>query len=212
MSSTTTNSIPTHTPLNSSPFDQNDGGGNTDFFGFLIAFAALLIVLMGCGMGSRRRFVARRRAMLAEVDPWAFVPPTRQPEPKYWEPPLTKGGDDWTMIMPLSVAVLHDIDAERGVPRRPRETPRNTSSFFPLSSWVPFIRANLGTSSRRKKPTEDPEACENEKPPNDLEVQVAVLIAMPSLPRPSNDDESAWERLAEYQIGAVRVRWEGGTT
>jgi hypothetical protein len=99
MSSTSTipdPSIPTHTDSSN-----NNGGGTVDFFGFVVAFVALLLVFVVCGLASRRRFVARQRAILA--DPWAFVAPVRQKEPKYWELSVAPGGSYWRATMVSSV-------------------------------------------------------------------------------------------------------------
>lgn len=46
--------------------------GANYFFGFLITFVALLLIFLGCGVGSRQRAAARRRAMLMSgLDAWA---------------------------------------------------------------------------------------------------------------------------------------------
>ena len=94
--SPTTSSLadtPTSTP-------KTNGGSTINFFGFLIAVVAVMVILMVCGLGSRRRFVARRRAMLADLDPWVYTMPVRQTEPKYWEPSLVSSrAGDWSIIM-----------------------------------------------------------------------------------------------------------------
>ena len=64
---------PTFTSL---PPDSDDNGGMARganyFFGFLITFIVLLVLFVACGVGSRRRFVARRdAAMMAQLEPWA---------------------------------------------------------------------------------------------------------------------------------------------
>jgi hypothetical protein len=98
---TTSSDTSTPTPTGFEDPSNVGKGGSTDFFGFLIAFVALVLVFVVCGLGSRRRFVARRRAILtsADMDPWAFAPPVHQTEPKYWEPSLVPGGDEWSAIM-----------------------------------------------------------------------------------------------------------------
>ena len=67
----------------------NISGGNTQrgasyFFGFLITFVVLLLIFVGCGVISRRRFSARQRARFEwNMEPWAertregigYVPP-----------------------------------------------------------------------------------------------------------------------------------------
>lgn len=58
--------------------------GASYFFGFLITFVVLLLIFVGCGVVSRRRFAARRRARFEwDMEPWAeriggdvgYVPP-----------------------------------------------------------------------------------------------------------------------------------------
>jgi hypothetical protein len=61
---------------NGSTSGDSDGGGLGSrganyFFGFLITFVVLLFIFIGCGIGSHRRIVARRNAMLAGArEPW----------------------------------------------------------------------------------------------------------------------------------------------
>lgn len=74
---TITSTTPSPSPTNPLP-GVNDGGnggsgqrGANYFFGFLITFVVLLLIFVGCGIGSRRRFLARRNAALfAGLDPW----------------------------------------------------------------------------------------------------------------------------------------------
>jgi len=73
---------------------ESDGGPNNSgastqhgasyFFGFLITFVVLLLIFVGCGVVSRRRFSARQRARFEwNMQPWAermeegvgYVPP-----------------------------------------------------------------------------------------------------------------------------------------
>lgn len=68
---------PTFTfPTETNGSDNGDSGGLGSrganyFFGFLITFVVLLLIFIGCGIGSRRRFVARRNAMLVGAyEPW----------------------------------------------------------------------------------------------------------------------------------------------
>lgn len=59
--------------------------GASYFFGFLITFVVLLLVFVGCGVLSRRRFIARRRRRFDwDMEPWTetmqggnvgYVPP-----------------------------------------------------------------------------------------------------------------------------------------
>jgi hypothetical protein len=46
--------------------------GASYFFGFLITFVVLLLIFVGCGVVSRRRFSARQRARFEwDMEPWA---------------------------------------------------------------------------------------------------------------------------------------------
>lgn len=147
--------------------------------------------------------------MLADVDRWAFAPPVRQEQPKYWEPSLVPGGGDWSTTMPLSVSVLHDEAEVHDRRQVPRELPPQTFSVFPLSSWIPFVRANSGAPRPLGKLPEVAGGHQVEKSPDNLEVQVEVMITLPSTTRSLSDEESNRHRLPEYQIGSVRVLWEG---
>ncbi len=56
----------------------DDGGGMqrgaSYFFGFLITFVVLLVIFVGCGILSRRRFLARRRRRFDwDMEPWTEV-------------------------------------------------------------------------------------------------------------------------------------------
>lgn len=81
----------------STPTSTADAGGGDDgslaqrganyFFGFLITFVVLLLVFVGCGIGTRRRYLARRQAALfGNLDPWGSPYPTvEQKEPLLYE-------------------------------------------------------------------------------------------------------------------------------
>lgn len=76
--------------------------GANYFFGFLITFVALLLIFVGCGVGSRRRTAARRRAMMLNgMDGWGDGTGAgiTQTEPSFWEPKFADGGDRWDAIM-----------------------------------------------------------------------------------------------------------------
>ncbi|TFK32329.1 hypothetical protein BDQ12DRAFT_692628 [Crucibulum laeve] len=73
--------------------------GANYFFGFLITFVALLLIFVGCGIGTRRRIVARRNTAFYEtVDPWGniiHVNPGTQHKPAMYEPLILEGGEKW---------------------------------------------------------------------------------------------------------------------
>jgi hypothetical protein len=84
--SSTSQPVPSDPPRDVAP-DGDNGGmqrGASYFFGFLITFVVLLLLFVGCGVVSRRRFAARRRAHFEfNMQPWAervggdvgYVPP-----------------------------------------------------------------------------------------------------------------------------------------
>src|SRR5262245_20603756 len=90
------------TPTPSPSMTSNDNGPGpmsknaNYFFGFLIAFVALLLLLISCGFASRR-FAYRRRMMALEMgiadtaitwpdgNPWQLGDVTEQNIPMHWE-------------------------------------------------------------------------------------------------------------------------------
>jgi hypothetical protein len=98
MSSSTQVSF-TPTPSPSQTNGSNPGPMSKDanyFFGFLIAFVALLLLLVSCGFASRR-FAYRRRMAALEMgldgtagpwrddDPWQLGSVTQQSRPMHWD-------------------------------------------------------------------------------------------------------------------------------
>lgn len=101
MSSTFTPTF-TASPSNSpSPTDGGNNGGDSDmqhganyFFGFLITFVVLLLLFIGCGIGSRRRFAQRRALFLATLDPqWGMPKEILPPRPSFFEMPFVISDD-----------------------------------------------------------------------------------------------------------------------
>jgi len=113
--------------------DDNGGGGGglanrgaNYFFGFLITFVVLLLVFVGCGIGSRRRYLARREAMFVDnMEPWAVpggmggVASIHGPAnveykpPILYEPPyelLSSGDNRWGDIKVRSDLCATDVD------------------------------------------------------------------------------------------------------
>ena len=50
-------------------------GGANYFFGFLFLFAVILLILVGCGIGTRRRLLSRRANPLTSLEPWSSSNP-----------------------------------------------------------------------------------------------------------------------------------------
>lgn len=121
----TTNSIPL--PSNSfvptftgPPASTQTGGGSQGvnyFFGFLIAFIALLLFFVGCGFGARRSMMRNRRlhqrlndtGMVfgnASVDGLLLRNRETLKEPVFWERPFQKGISQWELMMPLTATIV----------------------------------------------------------------------------------------------------------
>jgi len=165
------------TPSSSSqppPPTSNDSGamqrGANYFFGFLITFVALLLIFVGYGVGTRRRFAARRRAAwAANFGPWGDGEGsmTDQPQPAFWEPFLTTGGDKWsTMLVSAGLVVnssylklidwfyflssryqLHCCDQQRK-----RNSPYETPPHYTEYPYLFLLFANPKTQIRAKLP------------------------------------------------------------
>lgn len=210
----------------------NDDGTNSGsthaaganyFFGFLITFIVLLLVFIGCGFGSRRR-LARRRAMFlndSEVGPWAGLrAEIAQKEPLLWEPRLAKGGGTWSEIMvshyrvcirlvlmrclsqPLSITVLQPTDVED------KTASATTSSFlglpaFSFSYWIPGSRS-------ASNPKVDGAGAVGEMPTEPVELQLAVMIALPSDKKSTSVDSAVGPN--ECQFGVIHIPLQGDQT
>ena len=79
----------------------NSGGGSSMqrganyFFGFLITFVILLLIFIGCGIGTRRRFAQRRALFLATLDPqWGMPKEILPPRPSLFETPFVVSDSD----------------------------------------------------------------------------------------------------------------------
>jgi hypothetical protein len=110
--------------------------------------------------------------------------------------------------------VLHDEAEVHEKRKAPREAPPAAFSFFPLNSWflwVPFVRTDPGAPRPFGKLPEARGGHQTEKPPENLEVQVEVVIVLPLAPKSLSDKESDRLIIQEYQIGSMRVLWKGGT-
>ncbi|PFH45394.1 hypothetical protein AMATHDRAFT_88828 [Amanita thiersii Skay4041] len=129
--------LPSLAPTINTTNTTNGSGGNSDggrsrgasyFFGFLIAFIALLLFFIGCGVGARRRLLNRRRRLhvfFGDINnsgdvPWFAADANASldgffgrdndaklediKEPLFWDRGFSKGGEFWdSMIVRLSV-------------------------------------------------------------------------------------------------------------
>jgi len=129
--------------------------GASYFFGFLITFVVLLLVFVGCGVLSRRRFIARRRSRFDwDMEPWTE---TTQGGNIGYVPPLllersfikARSESYWRDLVPLAALV---------VPSRQRNFPgtgggiappsRSTNNYSPLRNRGPDGDQNLAAIAR----------------------------------------------------------------
>ncbi|KAF9010103.1 hypothetical protein BDQ17DRAFT_1347553 [Cyathus striatus] len=223
MSSTTANDPTSTTPFSAptvSPTPTDDGGGGgmargaNYFFGFLITFVVLLLIFVACGIGSRRRFIARRRAMLlGDFDPWGVEDGT-QPRhiqhvpPKFFEPAIIKGGVAWDSVMPLAASFIpklkerddsNDTAEDRHLSPVPTTAPtRQPRRFLPSFAFHSGIHR-----SGRKAEQEEKEKDSELDPPDEMGVTVMIVMPTPHDKLPHNEGH----RLPEYQLGTARVPW-----
>lgn len=193
----------------------NDGGGMARganyFFGFLITFVALLLIFVGCGVGTRRR--ARNRGAAFMLD-WS-VPNVAPLEPRFYEGYLEKphGEHVWADVMPVSATILRpqaDEPASSSTSGPPPPPPRS-----PWRTWLDRVRRRpphrSASSEARHSEDADRKASQRRPatpPPADETMQITMMIAMPAPPRHPNDTTPDDERpLDEYQLGVLQAPW-----
>lgn len=115
--------------------------GASYFFGFLITFVVLLLIFVGCGVVSRRRFSARARARFEwDMEPWAerledgvgYIPPVLL-EKSFIS---ARHGSHWRDLTPLAALVVSPRQTKRssgGVNDVPSSPPLPASNQTPLS-------------------------------------------------------------------------------
>ncbi|THV04746.1 hypothetical protein K435DRAFT_790750 [Dendrothele bispora CBS 962.96] len=181
--------------------------GANYFFGFLVTFIALLLLFIGCGLGSRRR-LNRRRGLFGDFGNWDSRSEVGEPvpEPELIEPYLQKGGEIWSRIQPLSTNLVPSKPPSgflRPVPPPMVRSPsRNPAAIHGLSlpTWRPGLP--IVTDREKKMDTKD----KIDTWAGQSEMQVAVMIAMPSRSRPPDADNE--RNPVEYQIGVAYVPWD----
>ncbi|KAK1226744.1 hypothetical protein PQX77_010289 [Marasmius sp. AFHP31] len=217
MSSTTLPDFPapTSTPVPGGNDNGPSNRGANYFFGFLITFVALLLIFIGCGIGTRRRL--QRNGGLLDFDSWGDEQPgSTQAEPRLLEPKLTKGGEKWSSIQPLSTSLLsksqllsvekksdeNSSSNARPLPpvRMPSSNP-NAIHGLSLPVWVSQHRET-------KEERNDSDSTSGAQPGHDV-MQVALLVEMPTQHRESIEGDES--HLHEYQLGVAQLSWDGGT-
>ncbi|ESK88603.1 hypothetical protein Moror_3101 [Moniliophthora roreri MCA 2997] len=223
MSSTNPNSTvsftladsPTPTPTSSGHDSNNNrqapNRGANYFFGFLITFIALLLLFIGCGIGTRRR-LQRRRGLL-DLGVWGDTQSViaAQEEPQFLEPKFVKFvGGTWSSIQPLSTSLISfqsspESEETKKVPSRP-DPPTRMPSPNPIAYHGLSLPVWSSTARASKSEGE-----ESPRLTSDL-MQVAVMISMPSTSHVENISPDDEQPLPEYQLGVARIPWEHGRT
>lgn len=204
------------------PGGVNNGGmqkGANYFFGFLIAFIALLLVFVGCGVGTRRRFMMRRGVMgdwAGPASPYNESAP--QKEPLFVESWLKKGGDRWK-TMTVSSSLCSGRQFADGMQPlsttaiRPRpKTPEPSITPLPvttLSSFRQLIPHPHFPFRRHLPPSTVVKQESLETAPSPESLAVAVMIAMPIQKSDVEHQHQEDEPLPEYSFGVAQVDWRG---
>ncbi|KAG7095451.1 hypothetical protein E1B28_006195 [Marasmius oreades] len=217
------------------PFPGASNRGANYFFGFLITFIALLLLFIGCGIGTRRRL--QRNGRLLDFSPWddSSGGAVNLIEPHLIEPRLTdlKDGEfrSWASIQPLSSSMIppssspteqnphndandhhhnHNSRPAGSSPAPVRMPSSNPTAYHGLSLpvWLPAQREREMASKDEAGPDETDNGCL----PKGFDIlQVAVLVAMPSQ---HQHEKKALEDdpplLQEYQFGVAQVSWDEG--
>jgi len=220
----TTSSTSSSTATSSSTGGSSGGNSSANyFFGFLITFIALLLIFVGCGIGSRRGFRIHTGGAWDEAVQRAKIV-EKQTRPAFWETWLKNLDDQeswrWRAIMPISATLM------RGDPNS-RIKEEETSGYSEESATSDGVVAPVSISGLRPRALRSliPGRRKNKIPDKPdgppKSVQVAVMIAMPSPTRLNNNtsvmEGSSQQRqqpstgeLGEYQIGVISVPWEHG--
>jgi len=230
----TTFSLPSTSTTASTPSSTNvaatgNGAANNNgmqrgasyFFGFLITFIALLLIFIGCGVSTRRRF-ARRRQLFAvtELD-WGAPGATNieQERPGLYDPWLAKGDVYWDSMKPLSAVAILPTDAA-GISLPPSKTAQQSvlermrhRIFHP--HLFGFSHTHRG--EREASLVADPALSEAKTTPvstaaspDMLEVTVMIAMPAPHATRSTRNSSGHDEKLLdEYVFGVSRIDWKG---
>ncbi|KAF8490036.1 hypothetical protein JB92DRAFT_3011186 [Gautieria morchelliformis] len=169
--------MPQQTIVNAHNNSPNVPSTSSLLFGFLISFLALFITLMGCGLATRYVRDRRRQRLATESD--LLVVTQRCRKPALWDVWAVPGHGKWEDMMPLSVELRTTSPSPpASLDRRQRE----------LSYAEQFLYQRFGrevwyfASPLRRTPSRNdvPQASRPNKVEEPVDLQVAVLIAMPS--------------------------------
>ncbi|TCD66922.1 hypothetical protein EIP91_000761 [Steccherinum ochraceum] len=149
-SSSASSSTSTGQPSSTSSPPPNTGNaltpGSSIPFSFLIAFIALFLFFLGCGLGTRRAALVLRRN-LGLSDPASSPGSRRQAaKPEIWDawPEMDEkgaAGEKWDMVQPLAATYIREKAEEEAVPHSPLS--RQPTAAFPYAAVRP-VHSGLG--------------------------------------------------------------------
>ncbi|KAF8547032.1 hypothetical protein OG21DRAFT_1517682 [Imleria badia] len=205
------------------------------FFGFVITFVVLLLLFIGCGIGSWRRFrlvgtawderlqdmegspfSTRKRGRRRLVRPMLSETWTHPPKASTRRA-LSASSEQhkWESIQPISAAFVWTRSKLLTGARRPSAstappTPPREDDGLERQGVVATLRSYV--FPRRPRCDQRPNPPPVTRPPPEA-IQVVVMIAMPSPPsltsrRPTDKPRCVGQSgVGEYQIGVVRIPW-----
>ncbi|KIJ61594.1 hypothetical protein HYDPIDRAFT_31199 [Hydnomerulius pinastri MD-312] len=195
MSSSSLPSTPTTSPSPTTTSDTSSEPTITSanyFFGFIITFVVLLLLFVGCGVGSRRRFAFIRTAwddrLLAQDEDDRGVLGERRRRgrgrrlvhPVFWEtwvyPGLAKGGGavSWETVQPISAAFV----------RSPVSTSGDRTKTIPGTGDVAPGPSHNSTPA--SPPPPPPPPSQSQSPPQNISTSLNYLFRRPRPRRTSS--------------------------
>jgi len=220
-------------PPTGSPSANSSVASANYFFGFVITFIVLLLLFVGCGIGSWRRFrpiSAVWGERFQDVDGTSFSPRKRGRRrlvrpvlSELWTHPqvvmhpapgASSSKAKWEGVQPIAAAFVWSRSALSAYARR-----LNTSTT-PGRGNDDSVRGVVATLRsyvllRRPRYDHPPKPPPIVRPPPEA-IQVVVMISMPSPPSLASRSLTHGPRwvghpdVGEYQIGVVRMPWPSG--
>ncbi|KAF8137437.1 hypothetical protein EV363DRAFT_663608 [Boletus edulis] len=224
-------------PPTGSPSANSSIASANYFFGFVITFIVLLLLFVGCGIGSWRRFrpigaaweerfqemessrfSTRKRGRRRLVRPvlselWTHPQVVLHPTPVD-----SSNKARWEGVQPIAAAFVWSRSSLSAYARRLNTATTRRASPTPGRDNDDSVRGVVATLRsymlfRRPRCDHPPKPPPIVRPPPEA-IQVAVMIAMPS---PASSRSLAhgprWvghPSVEEYQIGVVRMPWPSG--
>ncbi|KAN0084268.1 hypothetical protein V8E55_007772 [Tylopilus felleus] len=208
------------------------------FFGFVITFVVLLLLFVGCGIGSWRRFRLIGTAWderLQDMEGSPFATPRKRGRRRLVRPVFSETWTDPMASIHFVPGAASDKEKWGGV------QPISAALIWSrskLSTWAHKVKATTTTQSsagrgndgsvrgvvatlrsyvipRRPRCDHPPRPPPVTRPPPEA-IQVAVMIAMPSpsslssRQAPDRPQYVGQPGVREYEIGVVRIPWPSG--